>query len=58
MLPCSSHLIILTPLLDSALLAFFLEVPLDPQSNIGTLANTEETKPASESTVYWQNVRT
>lgn len=38
MLPCGSHFIILIPLLDSALLAFFLKMPLDPQSHIGTLS--------------------
>lgn len=38
MLPCGSHLIILIPLLDSALLAFFLKMPLDPQSHIETLS--------------------
>lgn len=38
MLPCGSHLIILIPLLGSALLAFFLKMPLDPQSHIGTLS--------------------
>lgn len=36
-LPCSSHLIILIPLLGSARLGF-LTVPLDPQSNIETLS--------------------
>lgn len=36
-LPCSSHLIILIPLLGSACLGF-LTVPLDPQSNIETLS--------------------
>lgn len=33
-----SHLITLIPLLGSALLAFFLKMPLDPQSHIGTLS--------------------
>lgn len=37
-LPCSSHLIILIPLLGSARLDFFLTVPLGPQSNIETLS--------------------
>lgn len=37
-LPCSSHLIILLPFLGSELLEFFLKVPLDPQSKIGTVS--------------------
>lgn len=35
-LPCGSHRIILIPLLGPALLAAFLKVPLDSQSQIGT----------------------
>lgn len=42
--PCGSHLIILTPLLGSATLAFSLKVPLALHSNAGTLSKPRRSR--------------